>query len=341
MNHLLTDSAGFPGVLFAARFEADGTGRSIEAEIDELRAPTDGRFLWLHLDLVDARIGGPIARGQLGPAALASATFSRDEHQRVVVDGPWIGLVLCDRERAFDGTVAALPTSRLHCLIGPEIVITGRRRASAGAEAVRDAVLAGRRVASPAHLVELCVDGVIHSAHGATVTCSDSIDGIEDRLLDGETRADAGALGPLRRKAVRLQRQLSGLHAVFHRLETELDDEPEGRPDTVSAMAARVVQRLDALHRDMQLLSERSRLLQDEIAARTAAETNRQLFTLSILTALLLPPTLVTGVFGMNTKGLFLADFENGSTIALGIGALAAFAVYLIIRRLGIVRPRG
>ncbi|MBX9931322.1 MAG: magnesium transporter CorA [Methylobacterium sp.] len=340
MLHLLTDPAIFPGLLFATRFEADGTSRPIEAEIDELRAPTDGGFLWLHLDLVDARIEGPIAQGRLGPAPLASATFSRDEHQRVVVDGPWIGLVLCDRERAFDGTVAALPTSRLHCLIGPEIVITGRRRASAGAEAVRDAVLAGRRVASPAHLVELCVDGVIHAAHLATVTCSDSIDGIEDRLLDGEGRADAGALAPLRRKAVRLQRQLSGLHAVVHRLETELD-EPEECPETVKAMAARVVQRLDALHRDMQLLSERSRLLQDEIAARTAAETNRQLFTLSILTALLLPPTLVTGVFGMNTKGLFLADFENGSTIALGIGALAAFAVYLIIRRLGIVRPRG
>ena len=61
--------------------------------------------------------------------------------------------------------------------------------------------------------------------------------------------------------------------------------------------------------------------MQDEIAGRTAAETNRQLFTLSILTALFLPPTLVTGVFGMNTKGLFLGDFEEGSLIALAIGA--------------------
>ena len=59
---------------------------------------------------------------------------------------------------------------------------------------------------------------------------------------------------------------------------------------------------------------------------------------LSILTALFLPPTLVTGVFGMNTKGLFLGDFENGSTIALGIGALSALSVFLVIRRLGLSR---
>ena len=75
-------------------------------------------------------------------------------------------------------------------------------------------------------------------------------------------------------------------------------------------------------------------------SGRTAAETNRQLFTLSVLTALFLPPTLVTGVFGMNTKGLFLGEFEDGSAIALGIGALAALAVYGVIRRLGLVTRR-
>ena len=146
-------------------------------------------------------------------------------------------------------------------------------------------------------------------------------------------------LAPIRRQAVRLHRQLAGLGAVFHRLEAETEDEGDGSARGGGApWPPRVVQRLDSLDRDMVVLAERSRLLQDEIAGRTAAETNRQLFTLSILTALFLPPTLVTGVFGMNTKGLFLGDFENGSTLALGIGALSALAVFLVIRRLGLVQ---
>jgi zinc transporter len=43
-------------------------------------------------------------------------------------------------------------------------------------------------------------------------------------------------------------------------------------------------------------LHERARLLLDEFDAKMMAVTNRRLFTLSILTACLLPPTLVTGL---------------------------------------------
>ena len=41
--------------------------------------------------------------------------------------------------------------------------------------------------------------------------------------------------------------------------------------------------------------------------------TNRRLFTLSILTACLLPPTLVTGFFGMNTKDMPFQNTDGGT----------------------------
>ena len=85
---------------------------------------------------------------------------------------------------------------------------------------------------------------------------------------------------------------------------------------------------------------ERSRLLQDELNAKVAAQTNRNLYLLSILTAFFLPPTLVTGLFGMNTKGLPLAEFENGSTLAIGLAVLSAAAAFVLIRTLGIRPPR-
>ena len=52
-------------------------------------------------------------------------------------------------------------------------------------------------------------------------------------------------------------------------------------------------------------------------------ESNRHLHTRSIVTTLLLPPTLVRGIFGMNTKGLPLTDVETGFlwAAALMIGA--------------------
>ena len=41
--------------------------------------------------------------------------------------------------------------------------------------------------------------------------------------------------------------------------------------------------------------------------------TNRRLFTLSILTSGLLPPTLVTGFFGMNTRDLPFLNTADGT----------------------------
>ena len=50
--------------------------------------------------------------------------------------------------------------------------------------------------------------------------------------------------------------------------------------------------------------TERAKLLQEELAARLAENTGRNLYVLSILTAVLLPMTLVTGIFGMNVADL-------------------------------------
>lgn len=145
-------------------------------------------------------------------------------------------------------------------------------------------------------------------------------------------------LGPIRSDAVRLHRQLLGLRAVFHRLED--DGSTQGLPAPAIAAAARIAQRLDALDRDMNLAAERSRLLQEEIGSQLADRSNRQLYTLSILTALFLPPTLVTGYFGINTKGLSLADNEYGSLIVLVMALLSAVLAYGIIRFMGLRAPR-
>jgi len=99
-----------------------------------------------------------------------------------------------------------------------------------------------------------------------------------------------------------------------------------------------LAQRLDGLDHDIIELRERSRLLEEEIHFKLEEESNRHLHTLSIVTTLLLPPTLITGVFGMNTKGLPLTDVETGFlwAAALMVGSVAL--AYFFMRRMGIFR---
>jgi zinc transporter len=71
---------------------------------------------------------------------------------------------------------------------------------------------------------------------------------------------------------------------------------------------------------------------------RVEEESNRHLHALSVVTMMLLPPTLVTGIFGMNTKGLPLTDVESGFLWAVALMLGASAAAYWIMRRLGIVK---
>jgi zinc transporter len=69
------------------------------------------------------------------------------------------------------------------------------------------------------------------------------------------------------------------------------------------------------------------------VSAQVSAQANRHLFTLTVLTTLLLPPSLVTGYFGMNTKNLLFSESDYGTVFATLIVVGAALSVYLLMRR--------
>ncbi len=348
MPPLLSDEPALPGLIWAMRFDAAGNGRLVGPgeEIPLLGRFGEG-FVWLHVNLNDARVPALVAEGRLGPPDLAAAAFASDSHQRVTIEDGQVGGVIADLARdadlSRDAEASAAPerlpdaAGRLHFVLGPNYLVSGRRHPIVGPDAVREVVAAGQPLAGPVMLLETLI-GRVAAAIGARGTAlSEQLDGIEDHILDERIRAETRQLGPIRRDAVRLHRQLNGLRAVFHRLE----EEGEALPEETLEAAARIAQRLDALDRDMVVLAERSRLLQEELSALLARQSNRQLHTLSILTALFLPPTLVTGLFGMNTKGLPLAEWESGSTVAIGIAVLSAAAAFLLIRRLGLGGQKG
>ena len=142
-------------------------------------------------------------------------------------------------------------------------------------------------------------------------------------------------LGRLRRTCVRLHRQLTGLRTLFHRLDQKNTDH---LTPALRIHAGKLAQRLDGLDHDIVELRERSRLLEEELRFKNEEESNHHLHTLSIVTSLLLPPTLITGIFGMNTKGLPLTDVESGFLWAALLMASSVGAAYLFMRRTGIFR---
>ena len=146
------------------------------------------------------------------------------------------------------------------------------------------------------------------------------LDGIEDHVMHDEPSDHRPRIGRVRLQAVRVHRHLSQLRGMFHRIEPRFAAKTPPVAQAIGALA----QKLDAIDSEVGSLQERARLLLDEMAAKMTEITNRRLFTLSILTACLLPPTLVTGFFGMNTKDLPLQNTDGGTWLALGVAVAAS-----------------
>lgn len=328
---LLDAAPAIPGLVWAFRLHSDGS-----PEVLPIDAPIefshDGR-LWLHLNLTDARVRSWLASAQLPPLA-RELLLSNDNFQQLHVIDNCVYGVFSDLVRDIDA--ATEQTGFLRFAMTERLLVSGRHQALCAVDATRRVLEGGHRVETVAALLEKIIDEVADTIDRMADKVGTEIDDIEEKILANDIKTEMRSnLGRLRRTSVRLHRQLSGLRVLFHRLEQKNTDNlsPELR-----LQAGKLAQRLDGLDHDIVELRERSRLLEEEIRFKMEEESNRHLHTLSVVTTLLLPPTLVTGIFGMNTKGLPLTDVESGFLWAAAIMIGAAGLAYLIMRRLGIVR---
>ena len=325
---MLNDVQSRSGIVWAYRFDAEGQPSRVPRDMLPDLAPPEG-FVWLHLDLVHTRAQSWIAEQDL-PDAAQEAFLSHEVHQQLDHSANLAWGVSHDLIR--DIADKSENVGALRWIIGGDFLLTGRREALHAIRMTAEALERGEPAESPAGLFEQIIEYIIDDITDAVVRLVDETDSVEahillDRLHDGPQR-----VGAIRRTAVRLHRQLSGLHVLFRRFaETQ-----SGRsaPDAVRAAALRLLQRIDGLHHDVQSVQDRARLLQDEIAARSASRTNRQLYVLSLLTALFLPATFITGLFGINVKGLPWMEADFGAVfVALSCIGAALFTLVLLRRR--------
>ena len=87
---------------------------------------------------------------------------------------------------------------------------------------------------------------------------------------------------------------------------------------------ARYVEDLDAAR-------ERAGVAQDELNNQLAERMNKTMYLLTIVSALLLPPALITGLFGINVGGMPGVENSQAFTIiAVAIPLLAAIEFWLL-----------
>ena len=326
-----SDYGVVPGLVWAFHIHADGSSEPLAVD-QPIEARHDG-WLWLHVNLIDQRVRPWLKSLDLPPGAAALLT-AHDNHQQLHAQDACIYGVITDLSREIGATGDEF--AHLHFAMTERLLISGRYRPLNAVERVREMIEQGQaRLSGAAALLELIVDHVAEAVNRLADKLAEELDGIEDRLIRGQIADGRQSLANARRTSVKLHRQLAGLRSLFHRLERD------GAPHLQQALALaakKLAQRLDALDHDIVEIRDRARLLQEEMNALTADESRRSLSFLTVITTVFLPPTLVTGFFGMNTKNLFFSDDPGGTLWALGFVLLSAALVMALMKRIGALK---
>ena len=312
---------------FASALLLDGTGGA--SQLDEAAVsrwqPGDG-LLWVDLNLADRSARRWLRdSGLLAPGPVDILLAAETRPRSLPVDDGMIVVM-----RGINMNPGAVPDDMvaIRMWLRQDLVITSRRRRVLSIRDVRDALNAGTGPKTAGQFLVTLAGALAVRIEAAVENIDNLLDGINDQLVAGEVDVVRTDLGIVRRQAAAIRRHLAPQRDAIDRLARS----PGGLLTETEAFELR--EEGDQLTRhieDLDLARENALVAQEELTNRIATEQNARMYLLSIVAAVFLPLSFVTGLLGMNVAGLPGTQSPYGFVISalvmvgLGIGLVAFF----------------
>ena len=316
------------GLVCGYRVDASGEMTTIDWRDMDTALAQDDSLVWLHFNQADVRARHWIGSCGHIPASAKALLLGSEKHMRIEISGSGLCGVVGDLHHEFVEKSDQFDVLRLY--LDNRCLISARRRPLAAIDKLRHSLGEGLKVDRPIVLVTQFLHHVTDTLGDLILELTESVDTMEEAVLDDRNERPGDELGQIRRTAARLRRhmvpQQHALVGLLARLPTWVDD-------TAAVKLRGAIERLGALGHDLDLVQERARLLQEQASARLMEATNRNLYILSIVTTVFLPVTLVSGIFGMNLGGLPASQDPSGFWYGIGLMVVIAMVTLVLLRK--------
>jgi zinc transporter len=319
----LSDTAG---LICGFRLRPDAPVERISHRPSDWKNSDDSGPVWLHFNLADARAQQWLANCERLPAAARDRLLSDDRHIGLRAAGSGLAGLLGDVGYEFESDPEHL--GLLHVYVDEHWIVTARTHPLKVADQLRREFLEGAIAPTPLFVLIRFAEELGELFDSIAITQADLVDDIEDSVLKDRGRREGGDLGRVRRLVARLRRhvaaQRQALAQVVHR-------PPRWSGEEEIEQLRRAFERTEVVAQDLEATQERARLLQEEISNSLGEATNRNLYVLSIVTAIFMPITLVTGIFGMNVGGLPWLTEDGGFIRVMVVMVLTAVITLVVL----------
>lgn len=301
-------------ILCAYDFDHNGGGVSVPVDDIAHKVRTEG-LSWVHLDINHEGTREWLTQNVdyidtlIIDALLEGETYPRlTEHE----DGMLIILRAVNHEK--DDEPEDMISIRLW--IDEHRIISTQRRNMKAIDDIKDKMKRGKGPKSAADFLILLVTQLFLRMESTLLDLNEHMDEIEEKILDKPDMTLRHNIIDLRRKAIILRRYIAPQRDVVAYLYNSdvpwIDTSHRRQLQESQDRIRRYIDDLDAIR-------ERAQIVKDELANSIADRMNRNTYILSIVAAIFLPLTFLTGLLGSNVGGIPGSDSPAAFWIVLGI----------------------
>jgi zinc transporter len=282
-------------------------------------------FVWVHLDLGDAAAQAWLRRRAWPPDVVEMVSAPIQRGKLFITPDLVYGHLRDFRDQPDS---ASLQAGSLCIVVSRTLVVTGRRIPLRAIEELRQRVEA--RKVQPASAFAMITEffrALNEIGEGLLQEAGERLREMGSKVLRRHAAGHREEILEMRRSSIEVARDMTYKRTAMLDLARE---RPALLPADEFDRLTRQIHRYAALVEDAQEFAEDCQFLLEEFRAQVEEGTNRNLYILTMFSAIFLPATLIASMWGMNVTGIPFSDSPSGFWVVGGLIA-ATFALVAMV----------
>ena len=313
----------------AYALNGDGSGSALDEAGLASRSATD-KPVWVHLSARSAEARRWLEKDfQLPDETVIDALLAEDTRPRMQIREEGVLLIL--RGVNLNDNAEPEDMVSIRIWIDNDRFISVQLRTLRGVEDMQQRLESGVGPTDIGDLVTSFIEGSIVRMSPVMGDLADGIDELEDRILQMDLSGIREQIISTRRQAIIFNRFLAPQRDLVQRL-TEASISWLEEDDILRLQEAQ--NDITRFVEDLQALRERSHSVQEEVTNILTERLNRNTYVFSLIAAIFLPLSFLTGLLGINVPGIPGADDPEAFLVFCGILIAVVVAQVAVFKKL-------
>ncbi len=318
------------GLIFGVVLDGHGGGQKIDFEAAKSWTPkTETEVLWLHLDRTKPDVPDWLEKGLGISDATADVLVSNETRPRAFREDDTLVAML----RGLNFNPGDEPEDMIAMQLWSDgrRVLTLRRRRLQTPRDIRTSLIYDNGPKTAGELVSGLIEALVSKMNRVILDLNNRIDDLEDDAETDKIEDALDQISGIRRNCLALKRYMSPQHEALMAISR---DAPDWMDEDDRRNVRETIARLQRYLDDLDVSKESALVIQDDLNSRANSQSNKTMYMLSIVAAIFLPLSFITGLLGINVGGMPGVESTNAFWVTVTALVVLLLAQVVIFRKL-------